>query len=386
MLESDRRRRLRVGLFTAGLIVLLAVAVLLLGKKQRLFTQHVRFVARFSHVGGLVPGAPVWLNGVVVGSVQEVLLPADPEERQITVLFDVEVALARRVRVDSRVRIRTLGLLGDRYLEVSSGSATRPRLEEGEEVQSVEPTDVAAVLSQGGDVVTNVLAISGSLRRILERIERGEGVLGELTTNPESGHNAVTHFVSLLEQTDELLRGLRAGKGVIGRLLTDEKLEARLVEDLAGMASAGRRVAEALERDLARDDSMIAALLRDPQGRERLQRTFDGVREAAAAAAEATTQLAQGKGVLGRLMSDEKYAADFLDDLAGITKSLHSVADKLDRGDGSAARFVNDPQLWDDIESVVRGVKRSRLVSWYVRNRREAGERAAVPATPSAGK
>ena len=69
MVESDPRRRLRVGVFMAVTIVLFGVAILLLGKKQRLFVRQVPFVARFEHVGGLVPVAPLWLNGVVVGSV-----------------------------------------------------------------------------------------------------------------------------------------------------------------------------------------------------------------------------------------------------------------------------------------------------------------------------
>ncbi|MFH1175831.1 MAG: MlaD family protein [Acidobacteriota bacterium] len=386
MREVDKRRRLRVGLFTVGLLVLFAVSILLLGEKQQLFVRQVRFVTRFQYVGGLTPGAAVWLNGVVAGSVEEVDLPADPQEQKITVRFRVDAKLSRRVRADSTVRIRTLGLLGDRYLEVSSGSPRQPRLQEGDEVPGVEPTDVAAVLSQGGDVVTNVLAISGSLRAVLERVERGEGVLGELTTNPERGTKAVLHLVSLLEQTDELLKGIRQGKGIIGRLLTDPVLEQRLIDDLAGMARAGREVAEALDRDLKREDSMVAALLRDPEGRRRIQSVLDQVGEAAAAAAKAGGELVHGKGTLGRLMADEKYADDFLGDLAALTAAMRSVAAKLDRGDGTAGRFVNDPALWNDLEDVVRGVRSSRLVRWFVRNRREAGERSpGAEATPVAG-
>jgi phospholipid/cholesterol/gamma-HCH transport system substrate-binding protein len=386
MREVDKRRRLRVGLFTVGLLILFAVSILLLGEKQQLFVRQVRFITRFQHVGGLTPGAAVWLNGVVAGSVEEVDLPADPQEQKITVRFRVDAKLSRRVRADSAVRIRTLGLLGDRYLEITSGSPRQPRLQAGDEVPGVEPTDVAAVLSQGGDVVANVLAISGSLRTILERVEKGEGALGEITTNPEKGTKAVMHLVSMLEQTDELLKGIRQGRGVVGKLLTDSALEQRLIDDLGGMAHAGREVAEALERDLKREDSMVAALLRDPDGRRRLQGVLDNVGEAAAAAAKAGGELVQGKGTLGRLVADEKYADDFLGDLAALTAAMRSVAVKLDRGEGTAGRFVNDPALWDDLENVVRGVRSSRLVTWFVRNRRQAGERSAgAEATPAAG-
>jgi phospholipid/cholesterol/gamma-HCH transport system substrate-binding protein len=318
----------------------------------------------------------VWLNGVVVGSVDDVALPSDPAQREILVTFRIDAKMARRMRADSRVAIRTLGLLGDRYLEVTSGTPSQPKLKDGSEVQAVQLTDVAAVLSQGGDVVSNVLAISGSLRRILERVEQGEGLIGELTMDPESGKVTVARLVSLMEQVDGLLRDVRAGRGVLGKLLTDPELESRLVGDFAAMAAAGRRVAEALAADLERDDSAVAALLRDPQGRARVERVLDGAGAAAESFAAVGRQLNEGDGTLARLLADEEFAGDFLDNLALLTKTLRAIAEKLDRGDGTAGRMLNDPQLWEDLEHVIRGVNESKTMSWFIRNRREAGEKA----------
>jgi phospholipid/cholesterol/gamma-HCH transport system substrate-binding protein len=385
LLETDRRRRLRVGLFTAGLMIVLGLVILALGKKQGLFQRHVVYEARFAHVGGLVPGASVWLNGVVVGSVESIELPTDPTQPQITVAFRINARLAERVRADSRVRIRTLGLLGDRYLEVSSGAASEPQLPPGSTVPSEEPTDVAAVLSRGGDAMTNVLAISTSLRRILERVERGEGIAGELTVSPESGRQVVARLNSVLEQTDGLLKDLRSGKGALGRLIADPQVGAQLVDDLAATAHAGRQVGEALARDLARDDSVVAELLRDPKGRERMQRAIDSVGQAAAAAAAAGKELTEGKGTLPRLLNDEAYAKAFLADLAELTYSLRQVADKLDHGQGSASVLINDPSLVRDLEHVVRGVQDSKLATWFLRKSRAAGERVDARATPGLG-
>ena len=130
---------------------------------------------------------------------------------------------------------------------------------------------------------------------------------------------------------------------------------------------------------------MIAALLRDPEGKQRLQRALDQLAEAGAAAAAAGRELTEGQGVLGRLLADEEYAGDILEDFAGLTKSLRSVAEKLARGEGSAGRVINDPQIIEDLESIVRGMNESKLVRWFMRNRREAGEKAEAEATPGAG-
>lgn len=384
MLELDPRRRLKVGLFTACLLALLALVILVIGKKQGMFTRHVAYQAQFQDVAGLVPGAQVWLNGVVVGVVEDVDLPEDPSQRRITVTFRIRRALAARIRADSRVRIRTLGLLGDRYLELSSGSPLQPLIPEGGLVPSVEPTDIAGALSQGGEAMGNVVAITGSLRRILEKMERGEGALGALVNEPFDAAGFSKKLNQLLDDTDAVMAQVRKGEGFLGKLVTGPEGD-KVFADLAATAASTRALAARLEQDLSREDTILAGLLRDPQGREKLSETLSGLAQASGALAAASQELATGQGTLPRLLRDKKFADSFLEDLAKLTRAMASVADKLDQGKGSAGRLVNDPKLYDDLESVVRGVQQSQLLRWFIRNRREAGEKAAATPVPGGG-
>jgi hypothetical protein len=75
-------------------------------------------------------------------------------------------------------------------------------------------------------------------------------------------------------------------------------------------------------------------------------------------------------------MQDKEYADDFLDDLQALTSHLRSVMEKLDEGEGTAGAFLNDPQLYQDMENVVRGVENSAVTSWFIRNRRKSGEKS----------
>jgi phospholipid/cholesterol/gamma-HCH transport system substrate-binding protein len=383
MLELDPRRRLKVGLFTAALLVLLALVILVIGKKQGMFTRHVAYKAQFQDVAGLVPGAQVWLNGVVVGVVESVDLPEDPAQRRITVTFRVRKALAARIRADSRVRIRTLGLLGDRYLELSSGSPLQPLVPEGGMVPSGEPTDIAEALSQGGEAIGNVVAITGSLRRILEKMERGEGALGALVNEPFDAAGFSKKLNALLDDTGAVMHQIRQGQGLLGKLAVAPKGKRCLPTWLPPPAAPGPW--PPAWQDVSREDTVLASILRDPKGREKLTETLSSLAQASTALAAASQELATGQGTLPRLLRDKEFADSFLADLAQLTHALASVADKLDRGQGSAGRMVNDPQLYEDLESVVRGVQQSRLLRWFVRNRREAGERASATPTPGGG-
>jgi len=383
MLERDPQRRLKVGLFTAGLLALLGLTILVIGKKQGMFTRHASYRAEFQDVAGLVPGAQVWLNGVVVGVVEDVDLPEDPALRRITVTFKIRRELAARVRADSRVRIRTLGLLGDRYLELSSGTPLQPLLPEGSLVPSVEPTDIAEALSQGGEAIGNVVAITGSLRRILEKMERGEGVLGALVNEPFDGKSFGRELNQVLGRLGEILASIQQGRGFLGKVVTDPQGE-QLFAELQQTTAAASRLVARLEQDLGREDTALGYLLKRPEGRERLARALDSVARASEALAAASQELASGQGTLPRLLADKGFADTFLADLAQLTHSLAGVAKKLDAGQGSAGKFLNDPKLYDDLENVVRGVQQSSLLRWFVRNRRQAGEKAAVP-TPGGG-
>ena len=120
-------RQLRVGAFVlAGLLVFFGL-VYMLGRTAGLFERQYRLVADFASVGGLIQGATVRLAGVAVGRVGAIRLPEAGADK-----VRVELSIARRVRdrirADSIARIETLGLLGDRIVEVSLGSPGAPVL------------------------------------------------------------------------------------------------------------------------------------------------------------------------------------------------------------------------------------------------------------------
>jgi len=136
-------------------------------------------------------------------------------------------------------------------------------------------------------------------------------------------------------------------------------------------------VATTLSGDLERDGTMYSAFLRDPEAGRLIRETAQALRDGVEALAAATEELATGEGTLPRLMKDREYAADFLDELQGLIRHLRSAAEKLDAGQGTAGAFINDPQMYQDLENVVRGVKSSKITSWFVRNRRASGEKQA---------
>jgi len=380
-MRDETKRDLRVGALALAALALLAVAILTIGQRQQVFVRHTRYQTSFTNVSGLQAGAAVRLSGVDVGFVDAIELPTDPEQSRITVRFSVDADYTERIREDSEASIKTIGLLGDKYLEIRAGSPAAPRVLEGGRVRGRDPAEVAEFVASGEDLIENLISISGSLKVILHRIEAGEGLLGELTKTPEGeeafGDVARSSAIAL----SEILQKIQAGEGLLGRMVSDRAMADDFVATTRSLQATGVTIA----RDLERTDSAYALLFRDPETARHLRETIGAVRDASEAMAAAFEELSTGQGTLPRLMQDREFADAFLDDLQALTRHLRSVMQKLDEGEGAAGAFINDPQLYQDLENVVRGVENSAVTSWFIRNRRKSGEQSQAEEAAAAG-
>ncbi|MCK5376998.1 MAG: MCE family protein, partial [Acidobacteria bacterium] len=308
------------------------------------------------------------------GFVEEISLSPEPDEERITVRFTLDEVYTERIREDTIVSIKTIGLLGDKYLEIRSGSPAAARVLEGGLLPSRDPAEMEEFLTGGEDLMENLIAISSSMMVILRRVEAGEGLLGELTQVPTSGEKLSDMVKDTLASLRYTLVRIEEGQGLLGRLINDDQFADDLITRIDDSARSMGDVAATISTDLKREDTAYAVLLRDPEGARMMRESLSAMRDATQALAAAVEELATGEGTLPRLMKDKEYADGFLDDLAAMMQNLQSVTAKLDRGDGTAGAFINDPQVYQDLEHVLRGVKNSKVTSWYVRNRRKTGE------------
>ncbi|WP_305044253.1 outer membrane lipid asymmetry maintenance protein MlaD [Geoalkalibacter sp.] len=108
-----------VGVFLVLGFLCFAWLAIKLGDVRLFGDDSYRVTARFGSISGLKPGAQVEIAGVQVGRVTRISL--DPERYEAL----VELAINRDVRLteDSIASIRTAGIIGDRYINISPGGA-----------------------------------------------------------------------------------------------------------------------------------------------------------------------------------------------------------------------------------------------------------------------
>ena len=364
MRRSDGREW-KVGLLIVVALVVLGIGIFLIGEESNLFSDKNRYVSYFTSVGGLNEGNPVQLNGVEVGTVSDIVLPTDAEATEIEVAMEVDERYAERIREDSMARIKTLGLLGDKYVEITSGSSGAETIPPGGVIPAAPPTNVDKLVASGEDVMDNVVQISADLRDILHRMDQGEGLLGELTTESETGERVTDAIVDTMETVQRVARKIETGEGPLPRLLNDAEMAERMA-----------RSVERLETTLAtleEGDGLLPALLHDAATRDRFEATLEQVRVTSENLRQLSLELREGDGLLPMLIEDEQFGREVKAEVESILERIDELVRKLDEGQGTAARLINDPSVYQAIQDVIVGVNESKLLRWLIRNRQKKG-------------
>lgn len=387
MAKTTNQKSIRVGLLVSGALFILMVFLFFIGSEQKIFARKNEYEVRLENVTGLSQGNPVRMSGVTIGTIRDITLPQDPRQKQVEIMIMIDRKYEERVRGDSRVRLKKLGLLtGDSYIDVSPGTPRFPILEPGSVIPSQKGTDVEALITSGEDLMENLVQISYSLKNILGRVDRGEGLLGELTTTPETKQRITDTFLTTLNRTNAALAHMESGKGVMGKLIYDDAYAERLTDSITGAAEGLNNITANVQRSLERGEGLVPALLNDPVARDRTMELIENLRVTSANLSAFTTSLQTGQGLVPRLINDREYGDAALTEFATLVRQLNEIVAKINTGQGTAGKIITDPSLYESINDILIGINESRLLRWLIRNRQQAGierrveERQKAPA------
>jgi phospholipid/cholesterol/gamma-HCH transport system substrate-binding protein len=130
-----------VGLFIIAGIVCLGYLSIKLGGAQVLGEKGYDIHAVFANSGGLKAGSSITVAGVEVGRVKEVIL----EDYQARILMNLTDNI--KIQEDAIASIKTKGLIGEKYIEISPGGSEKMILAEGKIRETQPPVDIEQLIS-----------------------------------------------------------------------------------------------------------------------------------------------------------------------------------------------------------------------------------------------
>ena len=284
-----------VGAFVIAGVLLFAVGLFLIGNRRMLFTDTIEVYAEFQGVAALNHGAKVRVAGMDAGEVEEIRVPESPSGR-FRIRMRVREDLHPLIRVDSIASIQNDGLVGNKFVQIQTGSDASPQIPEQGTIQSREPFDIADVMQMMNDTIVTVNAIiidvKGRLDEALVAVtltaKDAQGLMNEMSGEVRS---ILASTQQVTADLTTMVSGVRQGRGSVGKLLNDDALYLS-VRSIA--ADAERAMATVREASL--DAKAAIADMRGEKGPVKgltgdVQQTLQSARDAMGDLAEATEAL-----------------------------------------------------------------------------------------------
>lgn len=350
------RNELKAGLFVIVSTTLVATLILVMGKEHQIFASQSPFYSQFADVKGLSSGAPVRLGGISIGRVDEVGFSSDENDPSVHVRLLINDSYLDRVREDSVATIDTQGLLGDRFISLSSGSSGAS-LAPGSVIQSAVLADLDQVLLRAQQAVENTAQITEQINTSLTGL------------SPDTFQN----IASASQSIADLARAVKSEKGFLHRLIYSEKEGEQLIRSLATTSSD----ISALINEARHGNGLIHSLLYSKTGDATVQQILATLRDISDAS-KGVSSVASAASSENGLLHDVLYTPvkpgsvanrieEVLTALAAVASNLQSTSNALAYGSGSLGALIIDPTLYDNLVEVTGDAKRSFLLRQAIR-------------------
>ena len=154
----------------------------------------------FDKVMGLDTKAPVRLNGVEVGKVQDIKMLYDKGKTQV--LLTLWLRKEARIREGAKICIKTLGLMGEKYVDIESFEGEK-FIKPGDTLYGYTPPDLDKLMEEADKIAKNVNSLLQEAKKLTENLN------GTVQENRVALHNIVKNLESTSKTFEEFSEDIK---------------------------------------------------------------------------------------------------------------------------------------------------------------------------------
>jgi phospholipid/cholesterol/gamma-HCH transport system substrate-binding protein len=296
-----------VGLLVTAAVVAFYVSFMFLSEEYSERDTY-RLHAYFNDASGLYAASRVNMAGIQVGHVSDIRLEKGKAR--------VEVAILKKYDIFDNATIskRTASIMGDAVLGITPGTKDYKKLEEGDRIKRViEQGGLDEIQRTVGDITEDLKQVTETANKVFgspESAEKLEQILTNLHDITESLDRTLETNTELVNKTVENVEGISSdARPQIREILENVKI---VTEDI-------RKLVDQQEGEVGETVSDLKGSLKTLNSAiEKLDRTMTNVEKA-------SDDIAQEKGTVGKLISDEEIAEDVAETVEGAAGLVGSV-------------------------------------------------------------
>ncbi len=346
-MQTDTPLAVRVGIFFT-IAVLIALGLSLQVGKSSFFKSQYEIVANFRQASGIEPGTKVTLRGVPIGRVKS--MDWDASIYRVRTILEIENRY--QIPKNATAKIQVSSLLGGSVINVSvdKGPEAVAYLGRGDKIETIDTLSI-------DEVFTTLSSLSGKTEDLISSLDENQKVtLGKINsvidenrayikTTSESFSRVGPKVEVLADRMNEMTEFMKGGKGTIGALYADQDLYEQL-KTVANTAS------DAAQKVKSGEGTLGSLIYKDDVANEARTLMAD-LQKAAQQVESAVGENREGFKNLVAALSDASPK------IQGTMDNFSDISAKINRGDGTLGKLVNDPSLYQDAQRAVNQVGES---------------------------
>jgi len=293
----------KVGLFT--LVALVALGYIFFVLSPDFFNNHkvVTYYTIVDDAGGIVPKTHVKTNGVSIGKVKKIELQIN----QTRIELEVDASVA--VPVGSEIAIKEKGLLGDVFVEIERADDKGEYIKDGGFIPpKPDQVSLSKLISMAGSIGRDIKKITASLSNAMGTEEGNQKVADIVNDIHSITHNLKGILADNRENVDKIIHNVEKTTDSLRFAIGDKKQDlSDIVDNVKSLTVDLKHVSHTL-KDVMREENK--------QKLERILTSFDDT-----------------------------------------MKSVRQIASKIDKGEGTIGKLINDPKVLEDFNGAVNDVR-----------------------------
>jgi phospholipid/cholesterol/gamma-HCH transport system substrate-binding protein len=330
----------RAGLFVVAGGVIIIVIILALGERSRLFTRHYSLTAIFQNAGGLIPSAPVRLAGVNVGTVRRIRIVRNGEAK-----VQLSLSLGREyqsdIRDDSVATIRSMGLLGEKYVEITLGSENARMLENDATIKSEDTVDYYQIAGEATETFRQANEIAREIKDVLSQLNKAA---------------LVKNLDATAQTLSQILANAEKGPSLLHSLVYDPELP-KALDDLRAACKSLRDTTDKVESGKGGLGELVHG--------DKLSKALADFADAVDSAKAVLKEVEKGEGAVHAVIYD-KAERQSLDQLSAAIEKLNAAMSDIRNGKGSLGLLIADPSVWESLQRLLSSANESSVLKFFI--------------------
>ena len=190
-------------------LVMFMVTIYFVGKNRNLFTSTFQLTSHFKNVSGLKVGNNVRFSGINIGTVKEIDFVSDSS---VVVKIAIKEEVQQYIKTDAKASIGSDGLMGDKVLSISPGTASNKIVKDNDNIASTEAVEMEDLMKSVKVSVDNAGIITGELAEFTYKMNNGNGALSKLISDESFAKDVDATMSNIKKASKGLDENMEAAK------------------------------------------------------------------------------------------------------------------------------------------------------------------------------